>query len=117
SIARVFTASESILKPELLGNIRTTYNGPRTDVPDITTFRVNRYGAPEEITDALSYITTVEHDATWPLLVSTVTQPTAFATQATYTSRGLLHTSTAFAPFGVKGQNAITTYEWVPNDT
>lgn len=118
SIVSTLTAAEtrSIASlndsPQLPANATSVIDGPRTDVNDITTFFIDRFGGPDTVVNALGETTRIERgDANFPQLATAVTSPTGFRTIAGYTSRGLLDHFTAVNPYG-DGRDAITTYTW-----
>jgi hypothetical protein len=43
-------------------DVRTLYDGPRTDVPDTTAFYLTRFGAPSRIVNAIGQTTTIKRD-------------------------------------------------------
>lgn len=93
-------------------DVRTTVDGPRTDVDDTVRFAVNRYGAPTLIRDPLGNETTVAYaDSRFPLLVTSVVHPNGFTEQQAYNDRALVDSSTAVDPLG-DGRNAVTRYTW-----
>jgi RHS repeat-associated protein len=98
--------------PVPLANAVTRYDGPRTDVSDVTSFFINRFGAPDTVVDANLGRTRVRRDPTFPALADAVTDPTGFERDAAYNSRGLLQTQTDVSPFG--GTNAVTSYTYDP---
>lgn len=94
------------------GRAYTWLDGPRTDLGDTATFRLDRFGAPRRITNALGRQTTVTRgDPRWPALVTEVRAANGYVTRATYDGRGNLATSTAVSPLG-DGLNALTRYHW-----
>ncbi len=91
----------------------TRVDGPRTDAADITTFFVNRFGAPWKIVNAVSDSTVLRrHDVTFPALVTGLRQPNGFETFASYDARGLPSMVRASTPYGLGGNDAITVYRW-----
>ncbi|HEY2848999.1 MAG TPA: Ig-like domain-containing protein, partial [Gemmatimonadaceae bacterium] len=96
--------------PLLLSNVKTRYDGPRTDSTDVTNFFIGRFGQPDTVVDAHSSHTRVHRSLMFPALADSVIDPTGFKQNAVYTARGLLQASTAVAPFG--GSNATTTYTY-----
>jgi RHS repeat-associated protein len=105
--------------PQALSTVVTSLFGPR---PNVTTqFYVNRFGAPDTITNALGLKTRIRRtDSRFPMLATAVVQPNGFETQATYTDRGLLDRTTAIAPLDTNATpspsapNAVTRYAWHP---
>ena len=93
-----------------LSSVTTYYDGPRTDTVDVTTFFINRFGAPDTVIDAHGGHTHVHRSLMFPALADSATDPTNFARNAIYTIRGLLQASTAVAPFGAG--NATTRYTY-----
>ncbi len=86
-------------------------DGPRSDVGDTTRIWVNRYGAPDRISDPFGAITTLERtDSRFPLAVTKTTAPNGLISDATYDNRGNVLTSSVIAD----GTTATTTYEWDP---
>ncbi|HEU4452194.1 MAG TPA: hypothetical protein VFR81_04005, partial [Longimicrobium sp.] len=66
----------------------TVVDGPRVDVPDVTTFGPGPFGAPADIVDADGRVTRTVHDAAFPALARQVTTPGGQKTVATYDARG-----------------------------
>ncbi len=96
--------------PVPLSSAITYYDGPRTDSSDVTTFFINRFGAPDTVVDAHGNKTRVHRSLMFPALADSVIDPTSFKQNAIYTARGLLQASTAVAPYG--GSNATTSYTY-----
>lgn len=96
---------------QALASTFTQLDGPRTDVSDVTSFFVNRFGAPDSIVNALGGRTKLEYSAAFPLLTKAVVMPNGFRTEATYTNRALVDSIKAISPRD-NGINAITTYSW-----
>ncbi len=96
--------------PLLLSSAITYYDGPRTDSTDVTTFFINRFGAPDTVVDAHGNTTRVHRSLMFPALADSVIDPTAFKREAVYTARGLLQWSMSTAPYG--GANDTTRYTY-----
>ncbi|HYD54768.1 MAG TPA: RHS repeat-associated core domain-containing protein [Gemmatimonadaceae bacterium] len=124
SIVHTFCAAEGLSLSAcggstlaLADSASTLVDGPRgAAVGDTTRFWVNRYGAPTRIRNAKGLHTTFERrDARFPQLVTALTQPNGrpggFRTEATYTDRGLVETSTAVSGLG-DGVSTPTRYTW-----
>ncbi len=89
SIVRTFAASEAsgLGEATTSATVRTTYDGPRTDSSDVTTFAVNQFGAVTSVADAYGHTTTLErNDAHWPFLVTRVIAANGHVTQSRYDS-------------------------------
>jgi RHS repeat-associated protein len=97
--------------PVLAGDPDYVFDGPRTDVVDVTKIWVDTLGAPSRITDAAGRNTTLTRDAVFQGLVKTVVQHNGFEQRATYDARGNLATTLAVNPWG-DGRDAPTTYTW-----
>jgi RHS repeat-associated protein len=97
--------------PIRLDSVWTLWDGPRTDVADVTRFLVNRFGAPDTLIGAVNDTVRITRDAQWKALPASVRQPNGFTTTATYNTRGLPLTTTQVNPLG-DGVNATTTYVW-----
>ncbi len=96
--------------PLLLSSVVTRYDGPRTDSTDVTTFFINRFGAPDTVIDAHSNHTRVHRSLMFPALADSVIDPTSFKREAVYTARGLLQWAMSTAPYG--GANDTTRYTY-----
>lgn len=94
----------------------TTYDGPRTDSLDVTTFALDRFGAPRVITDALGQQTKLFRGSTsFPMLVTKSIAPNALTTEAAYDAGGRLTQSTVRSPLGSgagESGDAVTKYFW-----
>jgi YD repeat-containing protein len=91
----------------------TVVDGPRTDVGDSTRYWLDgRFGAPKRVLDAAGHPTFLARgDATYPALVTQVTDATGHVTQATYDAGG--HVATVVDVGGlVPGRNDTTRYVW-----
>jgi len=86
------------------GTVATRVFGPRVGVADDATIRVDRWGAPVRITNALNQTTTLTHgDPARPALVTRVDFPDGRIGRMTYDARGNLketRDSTAHLPNG-----------------
>jgi YD repeat-containing protein len=113
-IATTFTPQETLGRPGTPAvapaSLLTTIDGPRIDVADVTTFRLDRFGAPVQVTDALGATTkVVRGDERFPALVTYARGPTGAETSAVFDGRGNLVASTDWSrAAGV----ATTLYEW-----
>ncbi|MGH9895698.1 MAG: hypothetical protein ACREA0_27680, partial [bacterium] len=95
----------------------TEMNGPRTEVPDVTRFWLDRWGAPVRIqVNALgaghnTFLT--RGDPVVPALVTELQSPNGFVTRATYDGRGNVLTTTAVDPYTPDDTtDAVTRYAW-----
>ncbi len=96
----------------LAAHVRTTVDGALIDVADVTTFHVNRYGAPTEVTNALGHRTQVyREDARFPALPTRVVHPNGSQATATYDAHAHLEASTDWSTQS-GGRYATTTYAW-----
>lgn len=69
--------------------VKTVIDGPRTDVPDLTTFSLTGFGAPDTITDAIGGRTTFTRgESGLPALVTRVVHPNGRQMDAGYDDRG-----------------------------
>jgi RHS repeat-associated protein len=90
----------------------TRLDGPRTDVGDTAVFRLNRYGAPRAITDALGNVTHLYRgDSRWPGLVTLQVSANGRRESATYDARGNLLAATDSST-SRNGVYATTQYQW-----
>jgi RHS repeat-associated protein len=95
--------------------VRTTMNGPRTDVADITRFRIGAFGAPDTIINALGQRTAIERtDGRFPALVTKVTYPTLWTVRQVYDSRGNL---TALVDSTGEVGRPVRTTTWLYTDS
>lgn len=96
-----------------LSALYTRLDGPRS-IPDTTVFRLDQYGAPVTVIDALGDSTVVRReDPRFAALATTVRAPTGLVTVATYDARGNVATTTQINPFG-DNVNPETRYTWDP---
>ncbi len=87
----------------------TFIDGPRTDVADTTTVRLNRYGAPKVIIGRLGLIAHLNRqDTRLPGLVTETIQPNGWRVTLAYDIRGndSVRTDYSFSP------PAVTRYRW-----
>ena len=107
NIVHSFTPKESrgATSPVSLDSLVTVYDGPRasSDVNDVIVFKIDPFGGPELITDAISGVTVVRHgDAAFPALVTSVSYPARAAgvltDSATYNDRGNILVSLVLNP-------------------
>ncbi len=94
--------------------VQTTVNGPLPDtVPDLTSFWVNRYGAPTQVVDALGNPTQLHRDdARFPGLVTRVVYPNAREVRAAYDAHAHLDSTTDRSHRAPDGRYATTRYTW-----
>jgi len=111
--AETRSAYNSADLPTLLAKVYTQLDGPRTDVGDTTNIVVNRWGAPDSVTNALGQRTRLTRaNTTFPALVTKVVAPNGFETRAFFNSRALTDSTVAVDPFNTG--NATTRYAWNP---
>jgi hypothetical protein len=104
--------------PQPLSLVTTKLDGPRTDVTDITTFILNRWGAPDTVTGPLAHRTRVHRsDSRFPMLATALVQPNGHVDSTKYTGRALTDRSISVNPFdeGNPARHAITQYLWHPS--
>jgi RHS repeat-associated protein len=104
--------------PQPLALVTTKLDGPRTDVTDITTFMLNRWGAPDTVTGPLAHRARVHRsDSRFPMLATALVQPNGHVDSTTYTGRALTDRSISVNPFdeGNPARHAITQYTWHPS--
>lgn len=90
------------------------YDGPRTDVADLTRIWLGALGAPIRVLNAMGRITTVEYgDARFPGLSTRTRAPSGLVSTAAFNARGLPDNMTVEKPLGGT-QNAVTAYVWHP---
>jgi RHS repeat-associated protein len=94
----------------------TVMDGPRpdTDAVDVTTFRVDRFGAPALIRDALGNQTQLfRGNRAFPGLVTRVVHANGWVNDAFHDQKGLITKLVQYAPLG-PGRDAVTEYAWDP---
>ena len=92
----------------------TVMDGPRTDTTDVTTFRLDRFGAPRVITDALGNVTQVfRGNRDFPGLVTRLVHANGWVNDAYQDSTGLITKLVQGAPLG-PNVDAVTEYTWDP---
>lgn len=97
-----------------VADVNLTMDGPRTDVSDVTTWWLDRWGAPVRIRDAYGAVTQVTRgDPRWPAHVTQVLAPNGLLSTASYDGRGNPASQTVWSPYG-DGRHATTTYQWDP---
>jgi RHS repeat-associated protein len=109
---RAATGIDTALNPV---NVMTVHDGPRpSPVSDITRFRVNAYGAPTTIKNALNDSTVIKREnTTFPALATEVVNPGGFTTRAVYDATyGHLTKSIAIEPYGSGSGPDTTRYVW-----
>jgi YD repeat-containing protein len=100
--------------PSLPSLLYTQIDGPRTDVADTTNIIVNRWGAPDSVTNAIGQRTRVTRgNTTFPALATKVVAANGLETRAFFNARGLPDSTVAVDPYNT-GQNASTRYFWNP---
>jgi RHS repeat-associated protein len=100
--------------PTIPQNVYTQLDGPRTDVEDTTNILINRWGAPDSVTNTLGQKTRISRaNATFPALVTNVIAPNGFETRAFFNSRALTDSTVAVDPFNT-GANSTTRFAWNP---
>lgn len=100
--------------PVIPDSAYTTFDGPRTEVVDISRFWLDRFGAPTRIANPSGRITQLTRaDSRFPGLVTNVVAPNGYEEQATYDPRGNLARHLAINPYGDQ-RNPLTTYTWDP---
>lgn len=100
-----------------LENANTVFDGPRSDVPDSTTFWLDRFGEPMRIRNALGDETSVSRDdVRFPALVTKIRAPNGAVSTALYDSLARvtqqIDSSTCDA---AAGRCATTSYTWNGN--
>jgi hypothetical protein len=92
----------------------TVRDGPRTDVSDVTTFRLDRFGAPRLIRDALGNQTQLfRGDRHFPGLVTRLVHANGWVNDAFHDSAGRIVKLVQYAPLG-PDRDAVTEYAWDP---
>ena len=89
------------------------FNGPRTDVSDVTKIWVDSLGAPRKITDAVGLTTTVERSPVFPGLPDLIVHPGGYAERSFFDAGGHVESMVALNPYD-DGRNAWTRYTWDP---
>lgn len=93
----------------------TTIDGPRTDVSDVATFVVDRWGAPTRIVNPLGFVTLIQRgDTAHPASVTRMQDPVGRVVLSTYNSRGNVSTVTdsTHSGSGSSAQPQTTTYSY-----
>jgi RHS repeat-associated protein len=97
---------------ELLDSVYFRYDGPRTDVTDITKFWLDSLGAPMRIVNALGQETKIARgDPRFGGLATRVQSANGHVVSASYDNRGNLLASYDRDPYG-DGRDAITRAHW-----
>jgi RHS repeat-associated protein len=92
----------------------TVMDGPRPDVTDVTTFRLDHFGAPRLIRDALANETQLfRGNRDFPGLVTRLVHANGWVNDAFHDQKGLITKLVQYAPLG-PGQDAVTDYTWDP---
>jgi RHS repeat-associated protein len=115
NIARAFSAGEAagISAPVMSADVRTIYDGPRTDSSDVTTFTLNQFGAVTAVADPYGHTTTLErNDAHWPFLVTKVIAANGHVTQSRYDSTNAHMLTSTDVGGRVAGSLDSTRYVW-----
>ncbi len=96
-------------------SVVSRHNGPRddaTDAVDVTTFAIDRHGAPALIRNALGYVTRIERgDIRWPGLATRVRSPNGRSVVALHDTRGNLRSTTDSSTVQ-SGVYAVSRFEW-----
>ena len=105
--------------PQLLAQVYTLVDGPRSDVSDVSKFFVNPFGAPDTVINAVGETTRIKRqDARFPMLPTSVVSASGHETRMAYSAMGLPESSTSVDPYdqhcGNDSCNATTTYTWDP---
>ena len=121
TVAQQFRAAEVVglgATPAIAGRaalVDSAYSrldGPRTDVPDVSKWWLNRFGSPVRTRDPVGLEMRIAYDATWPALPKRVTSAARLTSEAFYNARGLADSSKVYAPFGTASDTAVTRYVW-----
>lgn len=92
----------------------TVMDGPRTDVTDVTTFRLDRFGAPTIVRDALGSETRLfRGNRDFPGLVTRIVHANGWVNDAFHDPKGLVTKLVQYAPLG-PDRDAVTEYTWDP---
>jgi RHS repeat-associated protein len=90
----------------------TVMDGPRTDATDVTTFRLDRFGAPRVIRDALGNQTQLfRGNRDFPGVVTRVVHANGWVNDAFHDAKGLVTKLVQYAPLG-PDFDAVTEYAW-----
>ncbi|HET7586189.1 MAG TPA: RHS repeat-associated core domain-containing protein [Gemmatimonadaceae bacterium] len=90
----------------------TTLDGPRTDSADVTTFVLDRFGAPAVITDAHGAVTRLTRgDPRWPAAVTSFERANGFVSLASYDDHGNPTLLMDLNPLG-DGRVAVSQFAW-----
>jgi RHS repeat-associated protein len=101
--------------PVLAADVKSIYDGPRTDSIDVTMFGVNQFGAVTSVTDPYGNITSLDRaDAHWPFLVTQVIAPNGHATRATYDATNAHLLASTDVGGITAGVSETTRYVWNP---
>jgi RHS repeat-associated protein len=97
-----------------LDSTYTRFDGPRTDVTDVTKFWLDRYGEPTRIINALGDSALLARsDSRWPALLTQVTARNGHVVKSYYNSRGNEDSTVDVNPYN-DGRNALTKFLWDP---
>ena len=92
----------------------TLVDGPRTDVNDLTTIAIDRFGEPMVVRDPVGNRTRLYRShRVMPGLVTRVVHKNGRAMDAIYTPSGLIGTLVEYGPLG-PGRDAVTLFQWEP---
>jgi RHS repeat-associated protein len=88
-------------------------DGPRSDVGDVWTYWLTRFGAIRRLRDPLGREISIEYgNQSFPALATRMRDQVRFATEAAYNARGLVESVIARDPLGGGGGDAVTSHEW-----
>jgi RHS repeat-associated protein len=95
-----------------LDSAYSMFDGPRTDVVDVSKFWVDSLGSPTRVRDALGHETKVIYGAFWPGVATETRDALDFSHKATFdATTGLLLTLSDSNAFG-DGLTRSTSYRW-----
>jgi len=114
--SRGFTSTSCSGGPLHPDSAVTVLDGPRPDADavDVTTFRLDRFGAPRVTRDALGNQTQLfRGNRAFPGLVTRLVYANGWVNDAFHDSTGLVTKLVQYAPLG-PGRDAVTEYAWDP---
>ena len=96
------------------GDATTTVDGPRTDVADLTTIRIDRFGQPVLVTDPIgNSIRLYRGNRSLPGLVTRTVDKNGKTDDAFYNATGTLGVHVDYSPLG-PDRDAQTHFDWDP---
>jgi RHS repeat-associated protein len=95
----------------LAADVVSSIQSPRTDTVVVTTFWLDRFGAPRKMRNALGDTVLLHQAPTFPGLVAATRQPNGLTSRAYFDSRGNVDSTLTVNPLG-DARDAVTRYVW-----